>query len=135
MAAHDLDVLDANAAFYRAFASRDLEAMDALWSRHAHVVCVHPGWDALRGRDEVMDSWRAILTGGESPEVGCSHAFAQVHGDVAIVICHEHLPGGHLVATNVFVRESQGWRLVHHQASPLATDASDDPGFDPHDLN
>src|SRR5689334_19999380 len=125
MPPHELEVLDANSAFYRAFATRDLDAMDALWSRRTAVACVHPGWDALRGRDEVMDAWRAILTGAESPKVGCSHAFAQVHGDVALVVCREHVEGGQLVATNVFVREGDTWRLVHHQASPLATDEED----------
>jgi hypothetical protein len=135
MPPHDIEVLDANSAFYRAFSSRDLEAMDCLWSRRTPVMCVHPGWDALRGRDEVMDSWRAILTGTESPKVGCSHAFAQVHGDVALVVCREHVEGGQLVATNVFVREQGVWRLVHHQASPLATDDEDNEDFDPERLN
>jgi ketosteroid isomerase-like protein len=135
MPQHDLEVLDANSAFYRAFSARDLDAMDELWSRRTAVVCVHPGWDVLRGRDEVMDAWRAILTGAGSPKIGCSHAFAQVHGDVALVLCREHVEGGQLVATNVFVREEGGWRLVHHQASPLATDDEDNAEFDPEQLN
>ncbi len=125
--AREFEVLDANDAFYRAFARRDVDAMEALWARRAPVACVHPGWDALRGREEVMESWRAILRGAGSPEIGCSHASAQVLGEIALVICHEHVPGGPLVATNVFVREDGGWRLVHHQASPLATDA-EEPG-------
>jgi ketosteroid isomerase-like protein len=135
MPPHDIEVLDANSAFYRAFSARDLAAMDALWSLRTPVICVHPGWDALRGRDDVMDSWRAILTGDESPHIGCSHAFAQVHGDVAIVVCREHIPGGQLVATNLFVREDGLWRIVHHQASPLATDDQDNSEFDPEQLN
>jgi ketosteroid isomerase-like protein len=124
--ARDLDVLDANSAFYRAFAGRDLEAMDAVWASDAPVACVHPGWDALRGRDAVMESWRAILSGPHSPEIGCSHAFAQVIGETALVICREHVAGGELVATNVFVREDGGWKLVHHQASPLATEGEEE---------
>jgi ketosteroid isomerase-like protein len=132
---HDIEVLDANSAFYRAFSARDLGAMDSLWSRRSPVVCVHPGWDVLRGRDEVMDSWRAILSGAEAPKIGCSHAFAQVHGELAIVVCREHLPGGQLVATNVFALEDGRWRLVHHQASPLATDENDNEDFDPEQLN
>jgi ketosteroid isomerase-like protein len=135
MPRHEFDVLDANSAFYRAFAARDLEAMDGLWSHSTPVVCVHPGWDALRGRDDVMESWRAILTGAESPQIGCSHAFAQVHGSVALVVCREHIPGGQLVATNVFVREHGAWKLVHHQASPLATEDDDEPADDGGRLN
>ena len=44
-------VLAANEEFYRAFAARDLAAMDALWAQETPVACVHPGWDALVGRD------------------------------------------------------------------------------------
>ena len=47
----------ANEAFYVAFSTRDLEAMDALWARQAPVTCIHPGWNALTGRDAVMESW------------------------------------------------------------------------------
>jgi ketosteroid isomerase-like protein len=123
----ELDVLDVNSAFYAAFSARDLSRMDALWATTAPVACVHPGWDALRGRDAVMESWRAILNGPSSPDIGCSHAFAQVLGDTALVICREHVPGGDLVATNVFVREGGAWKLVHHQASPLATEGEEMP--------
>ena len=118
----EFDVLDANSAFYAAFAGRDLAAMDAVWASDAPVACVHPGWDALRGRDAVMESWRAILTGPGSPEIGCSHAFAQMIGNIALVVCREHVAGGDLVATNVFILEAGAWKMVHHQASPLATE-------------
>jgi hypothetical protein len=36
-------VLFANEAFYRAFADRDIDAMDALWARGEPVLCIHPG--------------------------------------------------------------------------------------------
>ncbi len=105
--------------------------MDEVWARAAPVACVHPGWDALRGREDVMQSWRAILAGPSSPEIGCSHAFAQVLGATALVVCHEHVAGGRLVATNVFVREDGGWKLVHHQASPLASEEEEEPSDEP----
>ncbi len=131
MMSQELDVLDANSAFYRAFSARDLSAMDAVWATASPVACVHPGWDALRGREAVMESWRAILSGASSPEIGCSHAFAQVLGETALVVCRERVPGGELVATNVFVREDGAWKLVHHQASPLATESEEMPDEPP----
>ena len=115
----DIEILEANQAFYRAFAARDLPAMAALWAVRVPVACVHPGWDALRGREEVMASWRAVL-GGQPPAVTCTSASAHVLGETAFVICQERLPGARLVATNVFVREAGAWRLVHHQAGALA---------------
>src|SRR5690349_20302743 len=44
-------VLAANLEFYRAFTTRDIAAMEAIWARHASVGCIHPGWPALAERD------------------------------------------------------------------------------------
>lgn len=127
------EVLAANRAFYDAFARRDLAAMDALWSRRMPVACIHPGWSPLRGRDQVMASWRAILGGGGAPAIRCSGATAHLVGDgAAYVVCVESVPGARLVATNLFVREDGHWRLVHHQAAPVAR-AARDGGADPGD--
>jgi hypothetical protein len=59
MAAEEREVLAANAAFYEAFAERDMEGMDALWSPRDDVACVHPGWEGISGRSGVMTSWRS----------------------------------------------------------------------------
>jgi ketosteroid isomerase-like protein len=118
----DFAVLDANSAFYRAFAARDVAALEAVWSGERPVACIHPGWDVVSGRQEVMKSWRAILAGAGAGALGaitCSHAFVQVLGEVALVVCRERVGDGEFVATNVFAREADGWRMVHHQASPL----------------
>ncbi len=116
---HEIEVLEANEAFYRAFTARDVGAMDALWSRRAPVACIHPGWDALQGLAEVLGSFRAILESASSPRVHCSVAAAHVVGDTAFVTCHELVQGARLVATNVFTREDGAWRMVHHHSSPL----------------
>ena len=118
-------VLFANDAFYVAFATRDPDAMNDLWSRTVPVTCVHPGWNVVEGRDAVMESWRAILGNPESPQVVCRQATAHVLGDVAYVVCFETIETNHLVATNVFVREDGTWRLVHHQAGITAQGPSE----------
>jgi ketosteroid isomerase-like protein len=114
------DILAANQAFYDAFRDEDGAAMDAVWARRAPVACIHPGWPALLGRVPVMASWHAIFASG-APAIRCAsprvHAIA---GDVAFVVCAELVPGGKLLATNVFVREDDQWRLVHHHASAVA---------------
>lgn len=115
-------VLDANAAFYRAFAERDVTAMDAVWARDARVGCIHPGWQALAGRNAVMASWRGILENPEAPAIACTQPTAQLLGDTAFVVCTERLEESQLVATNLFVREDGAWRLVHHHAGPIARD-------------
>jgi len=122
-------VLFANEAFYVAFAACDFPAMDALWSSRESVSCIHPGWNALAGRQQVMESWRAILASHNAPRIGCRNAVARVLGNSAYVVCYEAIDGSFLVATNVFVREHGGWKMVHHQAGatpPPAADESDE---------
>jgi ketosteroid isomerase-like protein len=124
-------VLAANAAFYDAFAAKNADAMEAVWARRAPLACIHPGWHPLRGRDAVLASWRAILSGPGAPPITCAEPAAQVLGDVAVVICIERIPSVELVATNVFVREDGEWRLVHHHASGMARGTPDaDPDDD-----
>ncbi|TMB00535.1 MAG: DUF4440 domain-containing protein, partial [Deltaproteobacteria bacterium] len=94
------EVLAANAAFYSAFAASDARAMDAVWARRAPVACVHPGWEALVGRDRVMESWRRILRGGGASPISCGNAVAHLLGEAAFVTCLERLPGATLIATN-----------------------------------
>jgi hypothetical protein len=119
------DVLARNQAFYRAFSRRDLAAMEALWAADAPVACIHPGWNALRGRELVIASWRSILGSDDSPDVVCGNATAHVLGESALVICEEQVADALLIATNVFVREGGEWKLAHHQAAPIAADSSD----------
>lgn len=113
------EILAANQAFYEAFAAEDSERMDALWARRAPVTCVHPGWPALVGRVRVMASFRAILENG-APPVRAQNPSVQELGEVAYVVCDERIGRGRLVATNVFVREDDEWRLVHHHAGQVA---------------
>ena len=113
-------VLAANATFYAAFAAKDPKAMEAVWARRAPLACIHPGWQALRGREAVLASWRSILSGPGAPPITCSGAVAQVVGDTAFVLCTERIPAAQLAATNVFVREDGAWRLVHHHAGSIA---------------
>ena len=132
----EADIVTANEAFYAAFRDEDVAAMDALWSQTAPVACVHPGWPALIGREQVMASWRAIISNG-APPIRCGAARVLMLGDVAQVICEERIGDGRLIATNVFVREATGWAMVHHHASqvvaPAPTTADEDDDTDDSD--
>lgn len=110
-------VRDANRAFYNAFNERDIDAMDRLWARGAPVTCIHPGSNLLRGRETIMESWRAILANPAQPRVIGSVEDVQLRGDTAVVVGRELVSGSPLVVTNVYVRENDGWKLVHHHGS------------------
>jgi ketosteroid isomerase-like protein len=113
-------VLAANLEFYRAFAARDLPAMDALWARRAPVACLHPGWTALKDRDAIMESWTGILSNPDAPRIACFDEEVFLYGgDVALVLCEEELDGGTLAASNLFVRENDKWLIAHHHAGQI----------------
>jgi ketosteroid isomerase-like protein len=129
MTSHDAAILHANATFYRAFSTGDYASMARVWAEHAPVSCLHPGLPALIGREAVMQSWRQILTQSAQMAMRCDHAHVQLLGESAIVTCYEANAEepAHLAATNVFVREGDAWRMVHHHAGPLARAISRPP--------
>ena len=114
------DALAANRAFYHAFSSRDLATMDTIWARGVPVLCIHPGWPPLMERAAVLSSWRDIMKNPASPNAYSRNDRAFIYGKTAIVVCEEVLDGGVLAATNIFIEELGSWRLIHHQASPIA---------------
>lgn len=127
----EVEVLERNRAFYTAFRRRDMATMETIWAQSAKVACIHPGWQAIRGRGEVLASLRAILSQDVVPRIRCEDVSVHLVGDAAFVICEEVLREGRLVATNIFIRESGDWRLLHHQAGPLAPHLEEDDE-DPH---
>jgi hypothetical protein len=111
-------VLFANDAFYLAFNNRDIVAMDQLWSRHTQPVCIHPGWDGLFSRDEIIQSWRDIFDNDNAQSsINCHQPRVLFQRDIISVVCYEELSQGWLVATNSFVMEDELPKIFHHQAS------------------
>ena len=118
MAEND-DVLSVNEAFYDAFGMADMQAMGVIWAHSAAVSCLHPGWNPIHGREEVLASWHRILSSPDRPQIECVDAHVRVDGIAATVICYEKLDTGYLIATNLFVQEEGFWRMTHHHASGL----------------
>jgi ketosteroid isomerase-like protein len=110
--------LAANEAFYRAFNDKDMEAMDQIWAS-GDVSCIHPGWNVLQGREPVLDSWRNILSNPDQPRIVTGGASVSLNGDIALVVCRELVAGSPLAATNVYVRQADGWKLQHHHSGPV----------------
>jgi hypothetical protein len=117
----DLAALEfANDAFYQAFAAADVGAMDAVWAEQSNVFCIHPGWPPITSRAEVMASWEEILSTADPIPVRCVAPKVTVFGDVGLVCCYERFANQHLVASNLFIRAGDRWRMTHHHAGPLA---------------
>jgi len=121
----------ANAALYAAFESADLDALEQLWDDADDIACIHPGSPVLAGRKDVLRSWTALLANSGYLQFVLSDVQIRVSGEVAVVTCAENiladisakdgLIGGTAVATNVFRRRDDRWRLWVHHSSPVAT--------------
>lgn len=112
-------ILAANTAYYQAFATGDVSTMERVWAEDG-VSCVHPGWPPLIGRDDVIESYRGILSAQRRVRIVHQDDTAIVIGDEGRVLCIEIVEGAALAATNVYRRVDGEWRMVHHQASPIA---------------
>jgi ketosteroid isomerase-like protein len=119
------EVEAANLGFYRAFETLDLARMDAVWVHEERAQCVHPGWPLIVGWAAIRQSWETIFA--NTTEMRFTIADARVAGgsDLAWVTCTENILADvdgrvsvtSLLATNVFERAAEGWRMVHHHAS------------------
>jgi ketosteroid isomerase-like protein len=112
----------AESAFYEAFRSLDIAAMQAVWVDSGDAACVHPGGDLLRGREAVVDSWVEIFRGSRPPDITHSLLSVEVCGDLAVHLVREHIRGADgkeavVVATNVYRRSGTYWRMLSHHAS------------------
>ncbi len=87
------DVAAANAALYEAFETADVDRMSRVWDEvdPDAVVCVHPGWPMLRGRDTVLRSWSAVMAGTDYIQFFLTDVQVTVLGDTAIVTCQENV--------------------------------------------
>lgn len=120
----------ANTAMYEAFESADVDRMAGVWDdvEPGAVVCVHPGWPMLRGRDHVLRSWSAVMAGTDYIQFFLTDVQVALSGDTAVVTCTENVltevtesgqAGNQVVATNVLVRRPDGWRVQVHHGSPV----------------
>lgn len=121
------EVLAANAAFYRAFEKKDIEAMSTICSQGTGCTCIHPGRSALRGWKEIELSWRQIFRNTKYMEIETEIISVEVRSTIAYVVLIEkvlQVSGGRRlqaqsIATNVFECFANSWYLVHHHGSPL----------------
>ena len=116
----------AEAAFYAAFEARDLNAMMAVWAVDNAVACIHPLAAPLNGRAAVAAGWHSMFeaAGQFRVQVEVAHEIREVGQVIRIVreyliIGQETEPRPPILATNVYRKEADGWRMVLHHASPL----------------
>ncbi|MFI6350807.1 nuclear transport factor 2 family protein [Streptomyces sp. NPDC050560] len=140
------EVEGANTAFYEAVERGDFDELSRIWhdGDEPRITCVHPGWPVLTGRGEVLRSYALIMAHTEYIQFFLTDVEVEVSAGTALVTCTENIlsggpapeggdePGplvGQLViATNLFLRTPEGWKLWSHHASPVLADTPQEEG-------
>ncbi|MEO5843970.1 MAG: nuclear transport factor 2 family protein [Caldimonas sp.] len=125
---------DIELELYDAMRRGDIERLMGLWSDDDEICCVHPGGARLVGAAAIRVSFEAMFASGaidaEPHRVRRleSHSSA-VHSvlERVRVVAADSEKFAWVVATNVYLKSSQGWRLVAHHASPGTPGEAQDP--------
>jgi len=117
---------DIEAVFYDALQAGDLERLMACWADDEDIVCVHPGGPRIVGTHAIRTAFEAMFADGGTLQVRPEHirridAMASaVHSVMEKVEVPTAQGPAHayVLATNVYHKTPQGWRMVVHHASP-----------------
>jgi ketosteroid isomerase-like protein len=134
---------DVEAQFYEALQQADLDKLMAVWSDDEDIACVHPGGPRISGPAAIRASFAAIFANGAIPlqlqpgarrlqSLGCA-----VHHVVERVVLADDRGERSVwvLATNVYLKTAQGWRMVAHHASPAGDAAEPAVGEAPSTLH
>jgi len=133
---------DIEAAFYEALQNADLEKLMACWADEDEIVCVHPGGPRLVGMGAIRTAFDAMFANGtirawpESVRKIESLA-SSVHNvrERIEVLTDEGPREAYVIATNVYHKTAQGWRMVAHHASPGSQQEAPEINATPHLLH
>ncbi len=112
--------------FYEALQAGDLARLMACWADEDEIAVVHPGGPRIVGPGPIRATFAALFEQGRNVQASPERVRRLHSGDMAIHHVLERVrlqsPEGErnawVIATNVFMKTTQGWRLVLHHASP-----------------
>lgn len=116
---------DTEAAFYDALQHADIDRLMACWADEDDIVCVHPGGPRVLGHAAIRTAFDAMFANGAVmayPEkvrrLEAGHCSVHSVVERVEVMGDDGPQVAWVVATNVYAKTAQGWRLVAHHASP-----------------
>lgn len=116
---------DIEASFYEALQTSDIDRLMACWADEDDVVCIHPGGPRLIGLGAIRAAFEALFANSSlrinALDVRKIEALASaVHSvrERIDILTNEGPVEAFVMATNVYHKTAQGWRLVAHHASP-----------------
>jgi ketosteroid isomerase-like protein len=130
------------AAFYDALQTADIEKLMACWADEDDIICVHPGGPRLIGPGAIRAAFEAMFSNGSIqawPE-GVRKVellSSSVHSvrERIEVLTEEGPRMAYVIATNVYLKTAQGWRLAVHHASPGSSQETPEADEAPHVLH
>ncbi len=113
------------AQFYEALREGDIEKLMRCWADEDEIVCVHPGGPRVVGSGAIRSAFDAMFANGTIRAMpmrvrkiealsSCVHSVLEKID----VMTQEGPREAYVIATNVYHKTAQGWRLVAHHASP-----------------
>jgi ketosteroid isomerase-like protein len=128
--------------FYEALQSGDLDRLMACWADEDDVVCVHPGGPRLLGLGAVRAAFDTVFGNGTIRiQVEALRKIESLTSSVPSVrerieiLTNEGPLTAYSIATNVYHKTAQGWRMVAHHASPGGLQETPDITERPHVLH
>ncbi len=124
---------DIESAFYEAMQHGDIDKLMACWADEDEIVCVHPGGARLVGAGAIRAAFEAMFANGNIQVA--PHGVRKIESLTSVVhhvreriqILSEDGPReAYVIATNVYHKTPQGWRMVVHHASPGSAQESED---------
>lgn len=117
---------DVEAQFYEALREADLDKLMALWADDDEVFCVHPGGPRVVGPLAIRTAFESMFASSGRIHARPERVRRVVSIDSAVHNLVERIElqttegrrTGFVVATNVYIKTTQGWRMVAHHASP-----------------
>ena len=111
--------------FYDALRVGDIDKLMLCWADEDEIVCVHPGGSRMVGMGAIRSAFDAMFSNGTiraTPlRVRKIEALSSsVHSVIEKieVMTQEGPREAYVIATNIYHRGAQGWRMVAHHASP-----------------
>jgi ketosteroid isomerase-like protein len=100
-----------------------------VWSDDDEIVCIHPGGPRVIGAAAIRASFDALLSGGGIDVVPDRMRRLQTQGTAVHHVLErirmmsaQGPQTAWVMATNVYIKSAQGWRLVLHHASSGSAD-------------
>jgi ketosteroid isomerase-like protein len=124
---------DVETTFYDSLQRGDIDALMACWADEDEVFCVHPGGPRLVGASAIRAAFEQMFANGaihatpahvrrvESLASAVHNVLERIE-----VLTAEGPRHAFVLATNVYHKTAQGWRMVAHHASPGTVHAPDE---------